>query len=214
MNKTLFRECMNGKSLLRTLQNLEFSNIELYGKTIDLGSKNGNASYYRFFNIKSAEMTYVDNYYESKDVINLDLESTIPLNDNHYNNVLSINLFEHIFNIQNLINEIYRILDVDGKLIGSTPFHKEYHADPNDFYRFTQDFYERAFSMAGFKNIKIVPVGIGIFHQVADSLSKIIKFRILRCLIWFLFIKLDMVLSRFYKNNLNFYSSLVFYCEK
>ena len=48
-----------------------------------------------------------------KDVINFDLESTIPLIDNQYNNVLSINLFEHIFNIQNLINEIYRILDVD-----------------------------------------------------------------------------------------------------
>ena len=205
---------MNGKSLLRTLQNLEFSNTELYGKTIDLGSKNGYASYYRFFEIKSAEITYVDKYYESEDVINLDLEFTIPLIDNQYNNVLSINLFEHIFNIQNLINEIYRILDVDGKLIGATPFHKEYHADPYDFYRFTQDFYEKAFSTAGFRNIKIIPVGIGIFHQIADSLSKIIRFRILKFLIWFLFIKLDKVLSRFYKNNLNFYSSLVFYCEK
>ena len=93
MNKFLFRECMNGKSLLRTLQNLEFSNTELYGKTIDLGSKNGNASYYRFFEIKSAEITYVDKHYESEDVINFDLESTIPLIDNQYNNVLSINLF-------------------------------------------------------------------------------------------------------------------------
>ena len=106
MNKTLFRECMKGKSLLRTLQNIEFSNTKLVGKTIDLGAKNGNASYYRFFDIKSAEMTYVDKYYESEQVINLDLESTIPLTDNQYNNVLSINLFEHIFNIQNLINEI------------------------------------------------------------------------------------------------------------
>ena len=29
MNKILFRECMKGKSLLRTLQNLEFNNKEL-----------------------------------------------------------------------------------------------------------------------------------------------------------------------------------------
>jgi len=82
MNKTLFRECMKGKSLLRTLQNIEFGNTKLVGKTIDLGAKNGNASYYRFFDIKSAEMTYVDKYYESEQVINLDLESTIPLTDN------------------------------------------------------------------------------------------------------------------------------------
>jgi len=214
MNKILFRECMKGKSLLRTLQNLEFNNKELVGKTIDLGSKNGNGSYYRFFNTKFAEMTYVDKYYESEDVINLDLESSIPLTNNKYENVISINLFEHIFNIQNLINEIYRILDFDGKLIGATPFHKEYHADPYDFYRLTQDFYQKAFNDAGFKSIKIIPVGIGIFHQIADSLSKIIKFRILRCLIWFLFINFDKVLSKFYKNNLNFYCSLVFYCEK
>ena len=66
MNKTLFRECMNGKSLLRTLQNLEFSDTELVGKTIDLGSKNGNASYYRFFNIKSDTASLYIDYFLQK----------------------------------------------------------------------------------------------------------------------------------------------------
>ena len=52
------KECLNGKSFLRVLQNKEFKNISINGKTIDLGAKNGKASYYRFFNLKYSEIDY------------------------------------------------------------------------------------------------------------------------------------------------------------
>ena len=208
------KECLNGKSFLRVLQNKEFKNISINGKTIDLGAKNGKASYYRFFNLKYSEIDYVDINPTESNILKLDLEKNLPISDKSYNSVLAINLFEHILNIQNLIEEIYRILDDEGKLIGSTPFMKEYHPDPHDFYRYTQDFYKKVFEKVGFVNIELILVGQGLFHVVAENVGKLLKIKILRYLFWELCIGIDKLLNKFYKNNKNYYCSIVFLCEK
>ena len=208
------KECLNGKSFLRVLQNKEFKNISINGKTIDLGAKNGKASYYRFFNLKYSEIDYVDINPTESNILKLDLEKNLPISDKFYNSVLAINLFEHIFNTQNLIEEIYRILDDEGKLIGSTPFMKEYHSDPDDFYRYTQDFYKKVFEKVGFVNIELILVGQGLFHVVAENVGKLLKIKILRYLFWELCIGIDKLLNKFYKNNKNYYCSIVFLCEK
>ena len=208
------KECLNGKSFLRVLQNKEFKNISINGKTIDLGAKNGKASYYRFFNLKYSEIDYVDINPTESNILKLDLEKNLSISDKSYNSVLAINLFEHIFNIQNLIEEIYRILDDEGKLIGSTPFMKEYHSDPNDFYRYTQDFYKKMFEKVGFVNIELILVGQGLFHVVAENVGKLLKIKILRYLFWELCIGIDKLLNKFYKNNKNYYCSIIFLCEK
>ena len=208
------KECLNGKSFSRVLQNKEFKNISINGKTIDLGAKNGKASYYRFFNLKYSEIDYVDINPTESNILKLDLEKNLPISDKSYNSVLAINLFEHIFNIQNLIEEIYRILDDEGKLIGSTPFMKEYHSDPNDFYRYTQDFYKKMFEKVGFVNIELILVGQGLFHVVAENVGKLLKIKILRYLFWELCIGIDKLLNKFYKNNKNYYCSIIFLCEK
>tara|TARA_B100001113_G_C20962942_1_gene558206 strand:- start:68 stop:721 length:654 start_codon:yes stop_codon:yes gene_type:complete len=208
------KECLNGKSFLRVLQNREFKNITVNGKTIDLGAKNGKASYYRFLNLKYSEIDYVDINPTESNILKLDLEKNLPISDKSYNSVLAINLFEHIFNIQNLIEEIYRILDDGGKLIGSTPFMKEYHSDPLDFYRFTQDFYKKAFEKVGFVNFELILAGQGLFHVVAENVGKLIKIKILRYLFWELCIGIDKLLNKFYKNNKNYYCSIIFVCNK
>ena len=208
------KECLSGKSLSRVLQNSEFKNISINGKTIDLGAKNGKASYYRFFNLDSDEINFVDINPLESHVLNLDLEKNLPIKEKSYNSVIAINLFEHIFNIQNLIEEIYRILDDKGKLIGSTPFIKEYHADLFDYYRYTQDFYKKAFEKVGFVNIKLILVGQGVFHLVAENVGKLIKIKILRYLFWELCISIDKLLNKFNKNNKNYYCSIIFLCEK
>ena len=208
------KECLNGKSFLRVLLNKEFKNISINGKTIDLGAKNGKASYYRFFNLKYSEIDYVDINPTESNILKLDLEKNLPISDKSYNSVLAINLFEHIFNIQNLIEEIYRILDDEGKLIGSTPFMKEYHSDTHDFYRYTQDFYKKVFEKVGFVNIELILVGQGLFHVVAENVGKLLKIKILRYLFWELCIGIDKLLNKFYKNNKNYYCSIIFMCEK
>jgi len=208
------KECLNGKSFLRVLQNKEFKNITINGKTIDLGAKNGKASYYRFFNLKYSEIDYVDINQTESNILKLDLEKNLPISDKSYNSVLAINLFEHIFNIQNLIEEIYRILDDEGKLVGATPFMKEYHSDPHDFYRYTQDFYQKAFEKVGFVNIELILVGQGLFHVVAENVGRLLKIKILRYLFWELCIGIDKLINKFYKNNKNYYCSIIFLCEK
>ena len=208
------KECLKGKSLSRVLQNQEFKNIAITGKTIDLGAKSGKASYYRFFSLDFSEIDYVDLNPTDSNVLKIDLEKSLPIQEKSYNSVLAINLFEHIFNIQDLIKEIYRILDDEGRLIGSTPFIKEYHADPYDFYRYTQDFYKKVFKEAGFVDIKLTLVGKGIFHLVAETIGKLIKIKIFRYLFWEVCINVDKLLNKFYANNKNYYCSIIFVCEK
>ncbi len=214
MNLYKFKECLKNKSLSRVLQNKQFENITISGKTIDLGAKNGKASYYRFLNLEYSEIDYVDINPTESNVLNLNLEEKLPIEEKTFNSVIAINIFEHIFNIKNLIEEIYRILDHKGKLIGSTPFIKEYHADPADYYRYTQDFYKKVFEKSGFVNIELILIGQGVFHLIAENVGKLIKIKILRYLFWELCINCDKLLNIFYKNNKNYYCSIIFLCEK
>ena len=131
--------------------------------------KNGKASYYRFLNLEYSEIDYVDINPTESNVLNLNLEEKLPIKEKTFNSVIAINIFEHIFNIKDLIEEIYRILDHKGKLIGSTPFIKEYHADPTDYYRYTQDFYKKVFEKSGFVNIEVILIGQGVFHLIAEN---------------------------------------------
>jgi hypothetical protein len=91
---------------------------------------------------------------------------------------------------------------------------KEYHSDPFDYYRYTQDFYKKAFEKVGFVNIELILVGQGVFHLVAENVGKLIKIKILRYLFWELCINIDKLLNKFYKNNKNYYCSIIFLCEK
>ena len=77
MNLYTFKECLKNKSLSRVLQNKQFENITISGKTIDLGAKNGKASYYRFLNLEYSEIDYVDINPTESNVLNLNLEENI-----------------------------------------------------------------------------------------------------------------------------------------
>ena len=112
MYRDLWKECLRAKSLYRALHNASLNGLTLRGRTIDLGSKNGTSSYYRF--IKAEDITFVDYYEGGENVVRLDLEKELPIDSEAFDNVIMFNTLEHIQNHDQLIAESLRILRPGG----------------------------------------------------------------------------------------------------
>ena len=81
-----------------------------------------------------------------------DITNCPHVQDNSYDVILSIDVFEHIMNPWKAASEIYRILKPKGMVYTLTVFSWRYHKSPNDYWRFTPDALELIFS--DFKTIE------------------------------------------------------------
>ena len=208
-------ECFKGKSLVRTLLNLHLNNKKpFFGRGIDYGAKNASSSYYRFIDIKNADMTLTDLYPKSHKVKSIDFEKDFDLSDEPYDFALVINTLEHIYNYQNFINNINLSLVEGGILEGAIPFLHPYHKDPDDYFRYTHTALKRILEKANFENVEITPICKGAFSVFVSIISIRLKFKPLILASWMIAISLDFVLNKISKNNLNIYCCLAFTATK
>lgn len=70
----------------------------------------------------------IDVFYDGK---------TLPFRDSHFDAVVCFEVFEHVFNIDELLREIGRVLKPNGQLLISVPFAWDEHEVPYDFARYT-----------------------------------------------------------------------------
>lgn len=70
----------------------------------------------------------VDVFYDGK---------TLPFADEQFDATVCFEVFEHVFNIDELLEEIRRVLKPGGSLLISTPFAWDEHEAPYDFARYT-----------------------------------------------------------------------------
>ena len=70
----------------------------------------------------------VDKYFDGK---------KIPYENDEFDYVFSSEVFEHVFNLDELLNEIYRVLKTGGLLGFTCPFVWDEHEQPFDFARYT-----------------------------------------------------------------------------
>ncbi len=176
----LFKEIYRGKSLLRTLMNLELKNHSISGKVLDVGGGVG-PSYYRFLT-KEPNTKVVTLDLEGGTKIDLETDR-LPYNDSAIDNILLVNIMEHIYNYDFLLMEIYRVLKGGGKVIGFVPFMINYHPDPHDYFRFSQEALKKIFIQVGFKDINIKAIGRGPmsvnYNNVMIFLPRIMRIIIL-----------------------------------
>jgi SAM-dependent methyltransferase len=92
----------------------------------------------------------IDVYYDGKN---------IPFADNHFDVVFSSEVFEHIFNIEEIIFEIHRVLKANGHLLITLPFVWDEHEIPFDFARYTSFGIRHLLEKRGFKIIKLMKTG-------------------------------------------------------
>jgi SAM-dependent methyltransferase len=154
-----------GKTLLRIMMNERCRAVSLSGKKVlDLGSGSTRGAYHSYFKDSAAEVFTVDIKNGSENHCTVDFEKDpLPFVEKSMDVVLSFNLFEHIFNHGQLIAEIYKVLKDDGVLIGFVPFFINYHPNPHDYFRYTDEALAELFGRAGFKESTIETIGGGPF---------------------------------------------------
>jgi SAM-dependent methyltransferase len=111
----------------------------LTGKLLDFGC--GSKPYKSlFYNAK--DYVGIDNYSSSHDHKNSEIDFSydgkkLPFKNDEFDSVFSSEVFEHIFNIDEILIELNRVLKINGKLLITIPFAWEEHEQPFDFARYT-----------------------------------------------------------------------------
>jgi SAM-dependent methyltransferase len=135
------------------------SDINFYGKVLDVGGKKDNKrGTFRppLDKVKSWEYLNID---ESTNPDYFCSADKIPVDDNTFDMIMLTEVIEHLENPIDVIHECYRVLKTDGKIIVTIPFLNALHADPYDFQRWTDVKIENVFNKSGFKLININPMG-------------------------------------------------------
>ncbi len=92
----------------------------------------------------------IDVYYDGK---------TIPFNDNHFDHVFATEVFEHVFNIDEILPEIYRVVKPGGYLLITCPFVWPEHEKPYDFARYTSFGIQQVLQKNGFEVAQFIKAG-------------------------------------------------------
>lgn len=208
----LIKGAFRGKTPSRVFMNHCLNDMKLKGDILDLGAGSANPSYYSsLFFEKPYSMTRIDNFKEEKDILKIDLEK--PLNtigDNIYDYVLCFNLLEHIYNYNQLVNEIYRILKQNGAIILYVPFLRQVHFDPHDYFRYTEEGLERIIKESNLEISEFIGTGTGMFLAAYDLWTALLPVNIIFNFIRILFlipsILLDLAVSYFRSNIFKRYS--------
>ncbi len=156
----------------------------------------------------------VDMFYDGK---------TIPFADEYFDNVFCSEVFEHVFNIDELLPEINRVLKRGGNLCFTCPFVLDEHEQPYDYARYTSFAIEHLLSKNGFKLVKLRKSTVYI-ETVMQMLSSYIfqhvlpKNNYIKLMFTPLLVApiniLGKVLSKILPKNENFYHNNIVVAEK
>jgi SAM-dependent methyltransferase len=112
---------------------------ELSGKILDVGC--GKKPYQHLFNKATQYIGMdIDNPGHDHSTENIDVYydgKVFPFQDRSFDAVLTNQVFEHVFNPEDFMKEIFRVLKPGGKLLITVPFVWDEHEQPNDFGRYS-----------------------------------------------------------------------------
>ncbi|MFT3825563.1 MAG: class I SAM-dependent methyltransferase [Chitinophagaceae bacterium] len=142
-------------------KNIKLFSTDLQGRLLDFGC--GRKPYRSLFNHVSEYIgvdieqtghdhtnSLVDIYYNGK---------TIPLPDNSFDAVFCSEVIEHIFNVDEIMPELHRVLKPGGKILITVPFCWNEHEIPYDFGRYTSFGIKHVMEKNGLEVIKFKKSG-------------------------------------------------------
>lgn len=147
-------------SLTRALQYECLARQMVTGKVLDVGGGES-AGYREWLKCESYDSVNIDPASQPTWVV--DVGQVLPCADAHYDTVISMDTFEHIFDVRFVLREIFRVLKPGGGLAAAVPFLFPIHAAPEDFFRPTPTWFFHALMAIGFKNIVVIPLVWGPF---------------------------------------------------
>ena len=124
------------------------------GKLLDFGC--GNKPYESLFNVTEyVGLDIVESGYPDEKSAEVFYDGKkIPFNDNTFDSVLASEVFEHIFNPDEALLELNRVLKKGGNILITVPFVWFEHEIPYDFARYTSFGIEHLLRKNGFQIVK------------------------------------------------------------
>jgi SAM-dependent methyltransferase len=176
--------------------------LELNGVLLDFGC--GSKPYISLFNVDEyIGMDFenpghphinenIDVYYDGKN---------IPFGDNHFDSILCSEVVEHVFNLDDILAELNRVLKPGGKMLMTCPFAWNEHEIPNDFARYTKFALIHKFEQNGFELISYSKSGnflstvfqlltLYFYERSAKSWYRIMPLRVFYKVVFYGFINL------------------------
>jgi len=157
----------NEFSILRSLEYEILTEHPISGCILDIGG--GAASDY-YERIKEWAEIDEDFIYES---VNIDKSAKptyvvepgddLPVPSGKYDIAISLNTFEHIYDLQQILSEVHRILNPQGCLLFTVPFVFRVHGCPNDYIRGTPSFWHNMLIENKFQDIAVEAINWGPF---------------------------------------------------
>lgn len=134
----------------------QYSN-ELEGKLLDFGC--GTKPYKSLFSHVSS-YTGIDYENPGHPHINEQIDifydgKKLPFNNNEFESIFSSEVFEHVFNLEEILPELNRVLKPGGKILITCPFVWNEHEVPHDYARYTQFALKNLLEKNGFKILVI-----------------------------------------------------------
>jgi len=201
---TIHRILMGSK-----LSNFNFST----GYTLDISSEM-HTSYDKEWNIELKNLIKIDIDIEGKPNILADINN-LPFKNNSISNFGCFNVLELLQFPKIAIEEIYRVLNKSGYLVGYVPFLYPIHNQPVDYWRFSNNSLHQILNDAGFENIIIEPLG-GRFIVMYDIILPK-KLFFVRFTLSLISIGLNMLYEMFHSKEYNremYPSGYFFYAKK
>lgn len=135
------------------LKHIQLLGTYITGKTLDVGC--GTKPYEKFFHATkyigleidttlNRERKKADVYYAGE---------KFPFNDKEFDSVVTNQVFEHVFNPDNFLSEINRVLKNGGTLLLTVPFVWDEHEQPYDYARYSSFAIAHLFQRYGFSII-------------------------------------------------------------
>ena len=155
-------------SVLRTLQYEMLREVQLGKKILDFGGGD-KAKYHHLISYEKYDSINIEPAMKPTWVTKVREEFKSP--ENNYDTVLSLNVFEHVYDVHFVLSEIYKALRDGGQLIFSTPFLYPIHSDPDDYFRPTESWIRQALLDANFIDIKITSLVWGRFSTALTCFS-------------------------------------------
>jgi SAM-dependent methyltransferase len=168
----LIWDLLRQRSLLRAWFSAALSRLNhtLSGTVVDLGSKHPVNHYHACFRVEAGTKMIATDLNAGPGVVQVDVERPLPFEDGSIDSVLAFHLFEHVYDLDRIAPECQRILKPGGRVYLSLPFLYEFHADPWDYWRFTDRAIVRWWSEAGFEVERIEALGDGPFTALATRI--------------------------------------------
>ncbi|PIT97698.1 hypothetical protein COT77_00105 [Candidatus Berkelbacteria bacterium CG10_big_fil_rev_8_21_14_0_10_41_12] len=179
------------------------------GSILDIGSKNRRYDY--LFDGHVTAVDIIPN--KNKKVIAGDIEKGLAFDNNYFDAIICLEVFEYLDHYRVAIEEIHRVLRPGGKAIISVPF---MYPDHQDKKRFTEEHFTKKIKKLFI--VKAFRIGNGyiLIWDIIRKKIKLIKYGSLRYLAFLIFLPYLLILRLFKIERIrdNFYSGLFFILEK